>query len=237
MHATYHPTSTQARATACLGYVEQLVIEMKYRLKDPYIIVSGDFNQRQLEVTLEENRDLKDTRAGPTRGDQFIDRTFSNMYNITDKGVLNPLQTDNKGPNVRESNHNFFYMTASLRRKEKYKWLTYSYCHNNPESAKKFREWITCKDWTHLAQLSTSDEMVDLYQKEISWAHGQKIKNPLGTIKRCNIDPSQINIRIKEMVKRRKKVFKESGGHTQEWKKMKKKIQPSIEKRCRIYQE
>ena len=37
------PNYTTARAASCLRYIEELVIELKRRLKDPMIIVSGDF--------------------------------------------------------------------------------------------------------------------------------------------------------------------------------------------------
>ena len=39
------PNYTTVRANNCLNYIEELVIEMKRRLKDPYIVVTGDFNQ------------------------------------------------------------------------------------------------------------------------------------------------------------------------------------------------
>ena len=56
-------------------------------------------------------------------------------------------------------------------------------------------------------------------------------------MKRRNIDPPWINTRIKKLIKARKRIFKESGGRTPEWKKMKKKIQKLIDKRCKVYQD
>ena len=128
-----------------------------------------------------------------------------------------------------------FYMTAMLRRKERYKWLSYSYRYNNPESAKKFEEWLTTKDWAVLAQLPTADQMAEYYQEQITWA----IENlfPLRTIRRRNTDPPWINKRIKKLIKARKRIFKESGGRTPEWKRMKKRVEDLIDKRCKVYQD
>ena len=43
------PNYTTSRVTECLQYIEEGVIEMKKHLKDPYLVVTGDFNQWQLE--------------------------------------------------------------------------------------------------------------------------------------------------------------------------------------------
>ena len=86
------PNYNMTRGTGCLDYIQSLVIEAKRRYKDPYVIISGDFNQWDLGYVMEEFRDIKETVAGPTRGSRRIDRTFSNLDRVQDKGILNPLQ-------------------------------------------------------------------------------------------------------------------------------------------------
>ena len=115
------PNYTTSRAVACLQYIEELVIEMKKRLKDPYIVVSGDFNQWPVEDYMVEFRDIKETTGGPTRADRTIDRTFTNVELVTDVGTLCPLQTEEEGENFRESDHRVFYMSVKLERMEKYR--------------------------------------------------------------------------------------------------------------------
>ena len=61
------PNYAVARARSCLDYVEETVIEMKRRIKDPIIIVTGDFNQWPIDSALQEFRDLSENTAGPTR--------------------------------------------------------------------------------------------------------------------------------------------------------------------------
>ena len=85
------PNYNVARAKACLEYIEETVIEMKRRLKDPIIIVTGDFNHWDVEAALQEFRDLTEVASGPTRGSRTIDRTFSNIDNFSAMGTLAPL--------------------------------------------------------------------------------------------------------------------------------------------------
>ena len=146
------PNYTVAKARSCLGYIEKMVIEMKRRLRAPIIVVTGDFNQWPIEEALQEFRDLSETSAGPTTGTRTIDRTFTNLDKIIESNMLNPLQTDHDEQDRRqlESDHRIFYLTPTIRRNDKYKWLNYSYRYNNEDSAKKFGEWLLQKDWAAL---------------------------------------------------------------------------------------
>ena len=47
------PNYSVARGNSCLKYIEELVIELKRRLKDPYIIETGDINQWDLDKALQ----------------------------------------------------------------------------------------------------------------------------------------------------------------------------------------
>ena len=113
-------------------------------------------------------------------------------------------------------------MTASVARKDHFKWLSYPYRYYNEDSAKKFGEWIVQKDWSELLQAPTSTTKAEIYQREMTWAMESFF--PLKKTKRRNIDPPWINGSVKKLIKGRKLIFKESDGkRTDEWKAMKKK--------------
>ena len=126
-------------------------------------------------------------------------------------------------------------MTAAIRRREKYCWLSYSYRYNNEDYCKKYGEWLIGKDWAEVIQTPTSNGKAELYQKEINWA----IENffPLKTTKRRSIDPPWINKSVKKLIKSRKGTFVRTGCRTAEWKAVKKKVKDLIKKRCRKFQE
>ena len=54
------PGYTSARGTACLEHIRDSVVELKRRYTDPYVVVSGDFNQWPIQDYLVDFNDLKD---------------------------------------------------------------------------------------------------------------------------------------------------------------------------------
>ena len=176
------PNYNGQKANSCLDYIEGAIIEVKRRFKDPYIIVSGDFNQWDVLRAVKEFLDISETSAGPTRGNRTIDRTFSNLENIKRKGVLDPLQSDDE-INTRQSDHRIFYVTAAM----KFKWLNYSYRYKSKEACEEFEQWILNKDWSGVLSAVGSDPKADLYQAELNAALESIF--PLCTIKRRNVDP------------------------------------------------
>ena len=63
------PNYNIPRGSACLDAVEGLVLEIKAKYRDPYIIVAGDFNQWRIQDSLQEFADISESLVGPTRGD------------------------------------------------------------------------------------------------------------------------------------------------------------------------
>ena len=226
------PNYTTIRAHGCIDYINGIIIEMKRRYKDPYIIVSGDFNQWPIQQAVEDFLDIKETAAGPTRGTRTIDRTFSNLDNIIGAGTLNPLQTDGEGP-LRESDHRICYVSAKINKKERYKWLNYSYRYKSPEACEEFGRWLANKNWDAVINAVGSDRKADIYQSEVVAA--VEAIFPLRTIKRKNIDPPWINEAVRRLIRVRKRIFLDTGGRTPEWKKVKRKVEKLIKKRQKIY--
>ena len=186
-----------------------------------------------MEDALQEFREISETAAGPTRGNRTIDRTFTNFESIKRAGTLNPLQTDDT-VQAKESDHRICYLTQSVRRKERYRWLSYTYRYSNEDSDRLFGEWLAGKDWAELVQTPTSDAKAEMYQRDINEAIEACF--PLRTTKRRSIDPPWINPAVKKLIKGRKRVFMETDGRTSEWKEVKKKMGDLIKKRCKKFQ-
>ena len=114
----------------CLDYIEDLVIKLKRKYSDPYIVVAGDFNQWKIQEVMANFPDLLEARVGPTRGDRHLDRLFSNM-DISCAGTVPPLETEGE---ARQSDHRIAFVEATLERKKAYEWVTYSYRHYDDDS-------------------------------------------------------------------------------------------------------
>ena len=113
--------------------------------------------------------------VGPTRGSRSIDRTFSNLDEIRRAGVINPLQTEGDDGHVRNSDHNVTYVAASLPRRERFKWLTYSYRYNDKDAAEEFGKWLVANDWEPVLRAQGSEEKTKVYQAMIERAISDSI--------------------------------------------------------------
>lgn len=164
------PNYTTDRANNCLDYLYEIIIELRRRYKNPHIILSGDFNQWNAAKAVEEFRDMREISGGNTRGTRLIDRTFTNVEDVYEANTLAPLQTDGEDGRIRESDHRITYMSARIKRKDKYKWLSYSYRYNSKEVAAEFGQWLEQQDWSEVFNAAGSESKTQAYQDMISTA-------------------------------------------------------------------
>ena len=226
------PNLTPERASGCLQYVRGAVTEIKRKFTDPYIIVSGDFNQWKVNETLEDFPDLTEVMVGPTRGSRSIDHTFANLArSVTGSGTLPPLETD--GQEGAPSDHLISYVSVSLPKIQAFTWLTYSYRYFNEESVQKFRNWIVPESWGDVLDVQGSQNKAVAYQAKITGALESCF--PLITVRRKSTDPPWINAKIRTMIRRRRGIYRQH-GRSAAWKRLKKKTLSLITKRRQKYE-
>ena len=89
------PNYTRARGLGCLGYIAEVVLAMKRKYRQPYVVVAGDFNQWQVDQSLADFSYVDEVRVGPTRGSRAIDRIFVSIGQwdgtVVESGSLPPL--------------------------------------------------------------------------------------------------------------------------------------------------
>ena len=99
---------------AALAHIEDVVLEVKQRFRDPFIIVAGDFNQWAVLEALEDFPDLKEAPVGVTRKDKCIDRMFTSFgRSIKEAGTLPPLES-REGRARCPSDHRIAYLRVEL---------------------------------------------------------------------------------------------------------------------------
>ena len=84
------PNYSQSKGLACLDYLSDVVIEIKRKYRDPYLVIGGDFNQWDVAGALQDYPDLREVSVGATRDDRQIDRLFSNFDQVEAFGTLPP---------------------------------------------------------------------------------------------------------------------------------------------------
>lgn len=70
------------RGRDALDHIKNVVLEVKRRYKDPFVLVTGDFNQWPVQDALQEFPDLREEAVGPTRNDRCIDRIFYQFWPV-----------------------------------------------------------------------------------------------------------------------------------------------------------
>ena len=61
------PNYHSDKANRVIEHVYGIVIDLKRRYKDPYLAITGDFNQWPIERALGEFREISEVDVGPTR--------------------------------------------------------------------------------------------------------------------------------------------------------------------------
>ena len=161
------PQYTEEESRNCLDFLEESIIHIKGKFKDPYIIVSGDFNKRDVDGSLANFPDLNLVETPPTRGTQKLDKVFLNFKSqIFESGTLKPLENEQ---GVR-SDHAEIYVSARLKRIESFKWIKYTYKKYSEDAANKFKKWVLAHDWEGVFTSKTSSEKARVYDDTCKWA-------------------------------------------------------------------
>ena len=210
--AVYIPPQNSAEESReCLDFLEESVIHIKGMFKDPYIIVSGDFNRRDVDQSLANFPDLKLINTPPTRGAQKLDKLFINFNSqIFESGILKPLENDR---GVR-SDHAVIYVSAKLKRIESFKWIKHTYKKYSDETANKFKDWIVTHDWEGVFTSRSSTEKAKVYDDTCKWAMEHFF--PDVTVKRKSTDDPWINKNITDLIEKRGKMFRRFGERKRE---------------------
>ena len=91
------PGLTVPIARQCLSHIEDVVIEVKRRFRDPFLVVAGDFNQWEIQSAMADFPDLREANVGLTRKDKCIDRMFTNFDRAQREAGTVPPWTLNLG--------------------------------------------------------------------------------------------------------------------------------------------
>ena len=109
------PGYNRERGRQALNFIEDVVVNMKRRYVDPYLIIAGDFNQWRVEGSLSDFADIKEVEVGPTRGVRSIDRIFTNVSrSVEESGTLRPLETEASQEGEISASVTTAWLTAGL---------------------------------------------------------------------------------------------------------------------------
>ena len=210
------PNYPTRRGKEALEYITNVIVQIKRKYTDPYLVVTGDFNQWGVDDSLADFPELEETHTMATRGNRCIDRVFTNFNTHVRNTVMRPpLESDDS---TKKSDHLVVAVEAVLPRFEAYERLKYSYRFYTEESADSFTRWAVGHDWAEVLNATGSNSKAEAYQNTIDAAVTEHFK--LITTTRKSTDPPWINARVRKRIKQRKAVYRRE-GRSASWKRLK----------------
>ena len=222
------PNYSRLSADCCVEYVSDLIAEIKRRLESPVIIVGGDWNQWDLQPILNDHPDVAEVEHAPTRGARKIDRFLVNFpRSVVESDVLPPLD-DGQG---RVSDHMIAYFRASFRSSLDKK-VSYSYRHYTDAGATSFQEWISNHDFVQVYASQDVNEQLSFFLQALE--KQMNVSFPYKTTVRRDRDPPWINPYVRQLIKRRRRVYHKE-GRSARWKALLVKVRKLVKKCARNY--
>ena len=202
------PNYDKKRGAQALSYITDSLIWLKRKFKDPYLVVAGDFNQWEVDVS--DLADVQEVKVGPTRHSKSIDRVFLNFpRKVEAYGTLAPLETDDP-EDPKKSDHRIAYVAFKIEKREVYRWEEYTYRHYNNEAVEKFKAWIVMHEWGEVLEARGAEEKATAYQRVVNGAIERCF--PLKKRKKKSTDLPWMTRGIKKQIKRRREIYCEEGG-------------------------
>ena len=79
---------------AALEFITDAVLRVKDGLRDPFIVVTGDFNGWKITEAIGDYPDMAVTPSPPTRGTATLDIVASNFVDLIKASVKEPLWSE-----------------------------------------------------------------------------------------------------------------------------------------------
>ena len=215
------PKYTKTQVEQLREYIADGVEKIKRDLKDPYICVGGDMNNKEISEAFGDFEDIVELPNIPSRHGAPLDRCFTNfsseIFSLTGHP---PLQT----LGGVASDHLVLSFNFKVQRKHHFQTSTHETRHFGEEGLLKFNGLLCATDWSVLDNLSASDMVVKFDETIKSY---YDLCFPVKIIKVRDTDLPWVSKRIKRAIRRKKRKYKVQGSST-EWKEMEREVRKDI---------
>ena len=212
------------RAAEVQGLKEALgteITEVRKSLKNPVIMVGGDFNHRDFSGALREVDEFEPLTTGPTRGVNTIDVVYTNIDpQIAEVLTLPPLSSGGGSA----SDHKCIFVKALFPPQRGYEWITKMRRSRNASSEAAFVEDMKSHDWSLMT--GDADEMANHLEETIKRL--TEVHFPLERTRKRSTEHPWINRTIRKLWKKKIRIYKK-GGKSDEWWSTDRVLQQKIE--------
>ena len=206
---------------------ELLTVEIaaiKASIKNPAIILCGDFNHRNITASLGDAEMLEPIITGPTRGRSKLDVIYTNVNDlILESQLLPPL----RAKSGILSDHQCIYAAAEFPAAKSFKWEVKFTRKRSRKADEDFCRDIGAVDWSVVRNAEGVDAKVSTLERTIARMtdkHFPKIRS-----RWCSNEPPRITHRIRKLWKKKCRIYKK-GGRTDAWWRTDETMQEQIKK-------
>ena len=202
--------TTKKMMDCIAGCIETL----KCDLRDPYIVIGGDFNGRSIDA-IEDFEDIVQSKTGPTRQGSTLDIVCDNLS--AEYQLSEPLATEND----EFSDHMTIFGTANVPKLHDYTTETFETYKYTKEGESLFGKMLNDYDWNSILGRDPSDTAAN-FERILSNMHEECFPVKSCTIRSC--DPPWFTKKLRRMIRNRKRIFKRQ-GRSALWRRKKKETE------------
>ena len=221
----YIPPSQKSEVTTqMMSCLSDCIEKIKLELSDPYIVIGGDLNRRQLAIP--DFPDIQIVGTNGTRNGAALDVIGTNIDGILAE-VISPLETEDG----RASDHLSIAASARLPRIHHYTKTSFYMRRYTEEAEALFGQKLLEVDWETIKSDSpskTADNLDAILQRLYTECF-PLIKK---TVRSC--DAPWMTKKIKRAIRNRKRIFL-AQGRSELWKKKKEETDALIEEAKKKY--
>lgn len=217
--AYIQPNYTVPTARGCVLYINNIILDIKNKNEDQFILLAGDFNQWKIEEAVQDYPDMMEISTPPTRNDRNINHIFVKwLDDLLDSGCIPPLESeelDGEGTR-RYSDHRVQYAMARIEKKEQINWEVFSYRPFHEKGAAAFEAELRVVDWSEiLCKIDTNSaaNCIQHMMDDIMCRHFH-----LKTVKVKETDLPWINGTAHKRIRKKRAFFKAEARSEQWWK-------------------
>ena len=196
------PSYDSETSEECLKYINNTLIQLRGRYNDPFVIVGGDFNKRDIKKATQDFPDIKPVHTPPTRGRNVLDIIATNANDlVVDCGVSEAIQSKDGVA----SDHKTVFCSLRMARVPEYVVEKYSYLHENQAGKNKFHDWMKKQSWQPVLEAVSPSDKVEALQALFREGESECFERK--TRSKKSTEPPWITDEIRDWIRRRRKIF------------------------------
>lgn len=227
------PGYSVARGRGCLQHLNDLILDIKNKSSNCYIVVGGDFNQWDVCSALDDYPDIREVTSPPTRNNRKIDKILLN-WDTSDAACLPPLETEVVDGIRTESDHLIQFVGSKVVGRVPKKWKNVTFRPFPAKAVENFKADMEQIDWTMVYASEGSNKKVEVFQGILEMLVNEHF--PYKTIRVLEDGLPWINEVAIKKINRKRAVFK-SEGRSERWVALESDLDEYLARRQEVYLE